>query len=325
MVVVAIAGGSSPTLGRSIVTAILEAGVHTPIILSRFRTDAEAAPETKYGALIRYVDYGSVSSLARGLDGVHSVISVLKSTDPSEMLDHHCNLLEAARRAGCRRFAPSEWETGPLTKHKVGSMRVKLDIWTRCRDSGLECARFMPGWFMNYLGQGCPEERREEAIAGLDDDLLLDYIDIGRATLTVPLTDDGRPAKVTMTEIGDVGRFVAAALDLADGNWEQDMGMVGSTVDLDEISRKVEHVTGREVEVRRLKRPQLKTLEDAFDRELEKHFSIHSLKRKMVAQLMQCACDEQLGDQIIDPVLNRLCPQVHPLGFDQYLERFWST
>jgi hypothetical protein len=40
MVRVAVAGGSSPTLGRSIVTAILATGKHEAIILSRKRPDA---------------------------------------------------------------------------------------------------------------------------------------------------------------------------------------------------------------------------------------------------------------------------------------------
>jgi hypothetical protein len=52
--------------------------------------------------------------------------------------------------------------------------------------------------------------------------------------------------------------------------------------------------------------------------------SIEALKGKMVAQLMQCAVDEKVGDQIIDPTLNSLCPQVKPLGFEEYLENFWS-
>lgn len=307
MVLVAVAGGTSPTLGRSIITAILAAGAHTPVILSRSTSaDLGSAPAAKYGAQIRYVDYGSVASLARGLEGVHSVISVLKSNDASEMLGYHVNLLEAAGRAGCRRFAPSEWETGPLTKRKVGMMRVKLDIWARCQESGLECARFMPGWFMNYHGQGCPDEVREEAIAGLDDDLLLDYIDIAGGRISVPLRGDGRPARVSMTEIGDIGRFVAAALDLPEGQWKPDMGMVGSTVDLDEVARKAEKVTRKEFVITRLTEAQLQQSVATLDDQLAKDFSVHTLRRMIVAQLMQCACAEQVGDQVLEPVLNRL-------------------
>ncbi|ERF75642.1 hypothetical protein EPUS_04622 [Endocarpon pusillum Z07020] len=325
MVLAAIAGGTSPTLGRSIVTAILEAGNHTPIILSRSKPESYSAPTSQHGAKIRYVDYSSIPSLTRGLEGVHTVISVLNPTDPAEMLDYHSNLLKAARSAGCKRFAPSEWEGGPLSKQKVELLRSKLDVWKMCEESGLECARFTPGWFMNYLGQGCPESKNEEAIAGLDDGFMIDYVDIAKGKMTVPLAEDGRPAKMSMTELGDIGRFVAAALDLAEGEWEADMGMVGSTVDLEEVARKAEQVTGRTFEIKSITKEELKQREDDLDQRLAEAFSVDALLAKMVVQLMQCACEEQVGNQMIDPVLNRLCPNVKPLGFEEYLQRFWTS
>jgi NmrA-like family len=325
MVLVAIAGGTSRTLGHSIVTAILEAGKHDPIILSRSKPDSEPGPSSKHGAPIRYVDYSSISSLTEGLHGVHTVISVLIAPDPSEMLAHHANLLQAAQNAGCKRFAPSEWECGPLCKPKVDGLEVKLDIWEKCQQSGLDCARFMPGWFMNYLGQGCPEEKREGAIAGLDDDFVIDYVDLAKAKMTVPLTESGKPAKITMTELGDIGRFVTAALDLEEGKWEADMGMVGSTVDFEEVARVAEKVTGRKFEVKRITKGELKQREDAFDEQLRKGFSLPAFLGRMLAQLMQCACEKQVGNQILDPVLNGLCPNVKPVGFEEYVERFWSV
>ncbi len=325
MVLAAIAGGTSPTLGRSIVTAILKAGNHKPVILSRCKPEADSAPTSQHGAEIRYVDYTSVPSLARGLEGVHTVISVLNPTDPSEMLNYHSNLLEAARSAGCKRFAPSEWEGGPLTKQKVDLLRPKLDVWKMCEGSGLECARFTPGWFMNYLGQGCPEAKKKEAIAGLDDNFMIDYIDIANGKLTVPLTKDGRPAKLSMTELGDIGEFVDAALGLEEGKWEADMGMVGSTVDLEQIVHTAEKVTGRKFEIKTITQQELKQREDDLDQQLRQGFSVDALLAKMVVQLMQCTCEEEVGNQIIDPVLNRLCPKVQPLDAEEYLQRFWSS
>ena len=324
MVRVAIAGGTSPTLGRSIVTAILRAGKHEPIILSRSKPGSERGPASKYGAEIRYVDYNSIASLTEGLWGVPTVISVMVAPEPSEMLAHHANLLHAAVDAGCKRFAPSEWEGGPLCKRKVDLLRVKLDVWEECRQSGLECARFMSGWFMNYLGQGCPEGRKEEATAGLVDNLVIDYVDMAGGKMTVPLGRDGEPAKLTMTELGDIGRFVAAAVDLDEGRWEADMGMVGSTVHLEDVARVAEKVTGQKLEIKHITKEELKQREDDFDEQLRKGFALPALLGKMVTQLMQCVCDEEVGNQILDPVLNRLCPDVRPVGYEEYVERFWS-
>jgi NmrA-like family len=299
---VAIAGGTSATLGRSIINAILEAGNHIPIILSRSKSGSEQSHTVKYDAQIRYVDYQSFQSLITGLEDIHTVISVLKSNDPSEMLSYHSNLLTAAKRVGCKRFAPSEWESGPPAKQKVALLRLKLDIWEIYQQSGLECARFIPGWFMNYLGQGCPEQKKEQATAGLDDDLMLDYIDIGRGKVTVPHTENGSLAKVSMTEMGDIGRFFAAALDLEAGKWEADMGMVGSTVDLERMARAAEKVTGRKFEITTITKEDLKHHEDDFDKQMANEFSVEALKGKMIAQLMQCACEEEIGNQINDPV-----------------------
>jgi NmrA-like family len=325
MVLVAIAGGTSPTLGHSIVTAILEAGNHTPVILSRAKPDSSQAPTSKYGAQIRYVDYSSISSLTTALESVHTVISVLSSNDPTEMLNFHFNLLGAAQKAGCKRFAPSEWDTGSLSKQKVDLLRLKLDIWAKCEESELECAGFVPGWFMNYLGQGCSPEKKGEALQGLEDSFLLDFVDIAKGKITVPVTAEGKPAKFTMTEMKDIGRFVAAALDLEEGHWKVDMGMVGSTMDLEEVAVVAQRVTGRKFEVTKITREELKRREDVLDEQLAKEFSIKPLMGKMKLQLMECACEEEIGNQIVEPVLNRLCPQIKPVGFEEYLERSWTS
>src|SRR5436305_5919510 len=89
-----------------------------------------------------------------------------------------------------------------------------------CLNSGLECTRFFVGMFMNYLGQSCPADRREDALAGLEDDLMLDFINIEAGHALVPVTSDGQPCRLSLCEINDVGKLVAAALDLE--NWEDE-------------------------------------------------------------------------------------------------------
>jgi hypothetical protein len=87
--------------------------------------------------------------------------------------------------------------------------------------------------FMNYLGQGCPADRKEEALAGLEDDLTLDFINIKEGHTLVPVTTDGRSCRLSLCELNDIGKFVAAALNLE--TWEKEMGMVGSTTTVEEI------------------------------------------------------------------------------------------
>lgn len=140
MVTIAIAGGTSPTLGRSIVSAIAKTP-NTAVILTR---QSSNAPQSKYGAEVRQVDYTDNDSLVAALKGVHTVISVLKIPGP-EWSTYQINLLNAAKAAGVKRFAPSEFENGPLADGKVDILGLKPIVWKECEASGLECARFSGG------------------------------------------------------------------------------------------------------------------------------------------------------------------------------------
>jgi uncharacterized protein YbjT (DUF2867 family) len=320
MVLVAIAGGASPTLGRSIVSAVLKEGNHEVVILSRSGSSPDGCSKFKYGAPVRTVDYNSVDSLTHGLAGVHTLISIIKANRSDQMVLSHRNMLEAAKAAGVQRFAPSEWGMGPLASEKVDLLGAKLQIWDLCLGSGLECTRFFVGMFMNYLGQSCPADRREEALAGLEDDLMLDFINIEAGHALLPVTSDGQPCRLSLCEINDVGRFVAAALDLE--NWENEMGMVGSTTTVEEIIWVAER-TGRLVKTETFTKAHAQQRIKKFDEQLERRFSLKSLKGRMVAQMMECMCEDEVGCAVIEPVLNRLCPLITPMAFDEYLTRVW--
>lgn len=109
MALIAVAGGSSPSLGRVIVQAI-KAGKNIPIILSR-SSKSNASKGECYGAEVRYVDYSSQDSLIQALKGIETIICVLKIAGP-EWSTVQLNLLKAAEVAGVKRFAPAEFGLG---------------------------------------------------------------------------------------------------------------------------------------------------------------------------------------------------------------------
>ena len=74
MVLVAVAGGTSPGLGRSIVRALQEHPDHTPIVLSRLSSKTPKWMEDM-GVDVRKVDYHSQESLVPTLKDVHTVRS----------------------------------------------------------------------------------------------------------------------------------------------------------------------------------------------------------------------------------------------------------
>lgn len=83
--------------------SILKTGKHTPVIISRSTKSIDSKVE------IRVVDYSDHSSLVSALRDVHTVIVTLYTADAKEAVGSQVALLKAAKEAGVKRFAPSEW------------------------------------------------------------------------------------------------------------------------------------------------------------------------------------------------------------------------
>ncbi|KIX07960.1 uncharacterized protein Z518_02614 [Rhinocladiella mackenziei CBS 650.93] len=289
----------------------------------------QTGQDKMYGASISYVDYASIESLTSALRGAHTLISVFKVIDPSAMISQHSNLLKACIAANVSRFAPSDWSMGPSSHFKVDLLVHKDMLWQVCEEisaqNGVECATFQNGMFMNYLAQGktySGTDRKEEefALSGLVDDLMLEYVDIRKGKLVIPLDDVGQPSKISMTHIGDIGKFVAAAVELPPGQWKGQLGMAGDTCTLEDVLNLVRD-KGIQLHHETLTTQQCDEKIRDFDQQLAKGFSIDALKGKMVAQMMKVSCEGQVDGAIIRPTLNELCPQVQPVSAREFIDR----
>lgn len=246
-------------------------------------------------------------------------MSVLKIPGP-EWASYQVNILNAAKAAGCKRFAPSEFENGPLADGSVDALNLKLTVWRACMESGLEVARFSCGMFMNYLAVGCEiEERRETALHGLADEAII--WDVERRRAELPVKDDGTLPKVTLTEIGDVGNFVAAACDLEMGKWENDMGIVGEIIGVDKVTKLLETAVGASFELQKVGR---KELEERVNSVEGVGRSREEFLKKMVSQIELVMLDETEGAAILKPVTNRLCPAVKPVSVAEFLQKVYG-
>lgn len=113
----AIAGGTSASLGRAIVTAILPAlqlSSWKIVLLSRSSKIPlwlRAVDPDSRRCSIKVVDYTSIESIVPALHQVDTLISVVSAVDGTQA-QIQINLVNAAVRAGCRRFAPSQWGMG---------------------------------------------------------------------------------------------------------------------------------------------------------------------------------------------------------------------
>lgn len=325
MPLVVIAGGTSKSLGRSITQAIITAypdGKWKPIILSRSDKPPSWASKLPRSSFeIRKVDYSSPSSLDAALKGSHTVISVILGKDETHVT-HQISLLEAAVRAGVKRFVPSDWASPPAGTRKVTMLNMaKPPVWEACERSNIQWARFNVGMFMNYLGIGCSDDKEveEKACAGVDregdmpDGSGAFLISLSSATAEIPMREDGGYPGMTFTEIDNVGEFVAAALELE--SWETDMNIVGSNIRFDELLELCEEVRGKKFVVTPLAK-------SGLEKEISSLESPLSLKQLWLELKLQTATDI-FGEVIFEPVVNSLCPQVKAVDVETYLRKYW--
>jgi hypothetical protein len=327
---VVIAGGTSPSLGRSLTTAILTLTTHWhPIILSRSSSTIPSwlAPliAAKRITLLR-VNYADHSALVTALKGVHTVISALGFT-PSATDETWFNtqiaLLNAAKEAGAKRFAPSEFGIGvdatPTIEALAGNVRVWEACEAACADGEMEWTRYECGLFMNYLGFGVPEgELRQEALGGRErDGEWFFYTSACRAEL--PVKADGTFPRITMMTIEDVGKFVARSLDLQEGMWETTSYMVGETLRMDEVVRVAETVMGKRWQVKTVGPEDFESRIEGLGKEGDA-----AAGRKIWAQLGLSYTRDVEGEGWLDGRLNELFPDVKPLTVEGYLRKYYG-
>ncbi|MCJ1406879.1 hypothetical protein MMC19_000949 [Ptychographa xylographoides] len=182
---------------------------------------------------------------------------------------------------------------------------AKRPVWESLKASGLEFTNFAPGVFMNAFVVGTPREQ-DEALNGLRPFNFV--VNVKQASAIIP--GDGN-AKITFTTIGDVGKFVTAALDL--GKWDQEMGMVGETLSFNEIVAIAEQVTHRKFLVK------YKSIEE-----------IEEIAAKAPASqpFLRFACQIEAalakGAYNVPPTLNHIFPAINPWQMRDWLEKWWG-
>lgn len=292
MVHVALAGASSG-FGRTLLTHLLKQKKHQITVLSR----SENPSLSTLGVTVKPVDYASIPSLTSALQGVHTVIITLASYDHT-FATSQLNLLEAAKETGVKRFAPSEY--AHLHYNSIDLYQPKKVVWDAVQQSGLEYTKFACGLFMNCLSTGTPKGETE-ALAGLRPWNFI--INMKAGTADVP--GDGN-AKMAVTEINDVCRFIVASLDL--DYWDEESGIVGESLSCNEIIETVEKVTGRKVLMK------YNSMEEMERGATEPGRRFYEQVRMAIAR----------GEFVVTPSLNETLPQTKPVTVESYLDRWWG-
>jgi nucleoside-diphosphate-sugar epimerase len=295
MVTVAVAGGTTG-IGSNVVREILATKKHQVVVLSR----SERPALEKQGVSVRVVDYTSPDGLKSALQGIHTVISCIWSFGP-EFGSSQLALLQAAQDAGVKRFVPSDWATDKYDA--VGAYAAKATVWNGVKASGLEYTRFINGIWMNLWGLGTARDEAE-ALSGYAGPPFL--IDLKKRTALIP--GDGSQ-KLVFTNMRDVGKFVAASLDLK--QWDPDSKIVGDSKSYGEVVKLAERITKASFEKTYYPETQIKTVL-AGNPDPEQRF-FHQFMQLIVG-----------GELDFKPNVNPKFPEIKPTTAEEYLTKYWA-
>lgn len=308
MVTVALAGATTG-FGLTILRTFLQLNEdkeHKIIVLSRSAKPDLAAQ----GVDVRPVDYSNHAQLVQALEGVHTLLSMIGGSLQG-LLDAQLALIEAAKEAGVKRWAPSEYAGNGYDG--VDLYQPKAVVWKATQQSGLEYTRFSCGLFMSVLATGTPKPPtelgkregiktgEEEALAGLRPWNFVLNVKAG----TADLPGDGSGPMV-LTDMRDVARFVWHALSLE--KWSPDLGMRGDVKSFRELVQILERVQGRK----------FLTQDNSFEK-LEKEAEDPGKRFYNQARM---ALEKGWG--MVDDDLNRAFPDVKPMTCEEFVEKWWG-
>ena len=294
---VVVAGGTGG-IGRHIVDGILASKKHTVKVFTR-QDPSTVSDLTAKGANVVKVDYSDHASLVKELQGVHTVISPLISLDDS-YITTQTNLLKACLEAKVKRFAPSEF----AGKHDSNTIielyrKLKIPVREKVKASGIEYTIFNTGIFMDYFASP------QRASPSLNP--LTCGVDFNKCEADIVGTGDD---PICLTRGEDVGRFVAAALDL--DKWEEELGMIGSRTTWNELIKLGEQVRGKKFNVKRT------SVDEAL--KARNPNPPHPMTNFM-SDVFRAVC---LGEFDFEPTLNQKCPQITPTTIQEFINQWWG-
>ncbi|KAL4726395.1 hypothetical protein ACLX1H_007076 [Fusarium chlamydosporum] len=166
MVTIAVAGGTGK-VGRTIVEAIVAAGKHEVVVLSR---EENKALEKELGAPILSVDSHNVDALTQLFEkhNVHTIISTFGMNGPTPP---ELELIRAAEASQpTKRFISSDWGLPHTAEHakQANSANNKFLAQEELRKTNLEWTSVHNGFFVDFWGSPAIKSYLHNAATFLD-------------------------------------------------------------------------------------------------------------------------------------------------------------
>lgn len=294
---IVVAGGTGG-IGRHIVDGIISTKKYSVKVFTR-QDPSSASDLTAKGVNVVKVDYSDHASLVKELKGVHTVISCAISIDDS-YIPSQLNLIDACLEAKVKRFAPSEFAGQHGSNTIIQAYReLKIPVREKVKASGIEYTLFNPGIFMDYFASP------QKASPSLNN--LIVGVNFNKGEANIVGTGDD-PFCLTRGE--DVGRFVAAALDL--DKWDENLGMVGSRTTWNELITLGEQVRGKKFNVKRT----------SIDEALKGRDPNPSNRMtNFMSEVFIALCQ---GEVDVEPTLNQKFPQIIPTTIYEFINQWWG-
>ncbi|GAB1316920.1 hypothetical protein MFIFM68171_07130 [Madurella fahalii] len=315
MAIVTVAGGTG-SVGRAIVDAILATGKHDVKILSR---KPNPDLEVEIGVPIVPVDYSDVGAVVKVLEdnNIDTVVSGIAMHSPDGSVPKEIELIRAADLSKTtRRLISSDWGV-PLKDEHIGmipSVIHKVNAQKELQKTkNLEYTVVYNGYFMDYWG--FPGVKSYLARTPL-----VFWLDIPNNAATIPGSGN---THIIFTHTSDVGKFVAASLDLP--KWEPETFVFGDRVTWNEFLHSAEEARGTEFNTVYDSKEKLKLGQIT---ELPGQASLYEFFPKPFLQAVGAAFglwfDEGVFDLKPAKFLNETFPEIQPLKVKELLDKAWK-
>ncbi|KAF4340897.1 2`-hydroxyisoflavone reductase [Fusarium beomiforme] len=315
MVKVAIAGGAG-NVGQEVLDALIARKKHEIIILSR-----KDAPKTEIAPGVKWFQtkYDDVEELTRILQGVHTVLSFMSVAPGDTAAGPQEKLIDAAVRAGVKRFAPSEWASSKLDYfHWYDFKRSAREYLANINKDKkvIEYTLFQFGLFTNYMTYPYKSSKHVNLF-----ETPVNFNDC-RALLV----DDGE-AVITLTAAQDAAKVTALAIE-HEGAWPIVSGVKGTDITMNELVALGEKIRGKKFKVEYLRSEDLEAgIVKAPWLPIPEHPSIPvEVRKEIAADMIKCfLLGIKHGALQVSEEWNILLPDYKFTQPEEFLAEAWAA
>ncbi|KAK4199963.1 NAD(P)-binding protein [Triangularia verruculosa] len=318
MMKIAIAGATG-NVAQEVTEALVATGKHQILLLTR--KDITKIPFNSPLSSVTWIttDYDDTDQLYEILQGVDTVLSfIMTHSDPENKTQK--NLIDAAVRAGVRRFAPSEWATSSFEHLPWYTGKAEIREYLAELNKGkkvLEYTLFQPGQFTDYL---CYPYKTSKHIHPFQTQLDFN----ARRAIILEGSED---ARITLTAAKDLAIVVAKAVEY-EGEWPVVGGIRGDELTIGEIVELGEKIRGGPFTVERLKPEDLKagivnsTWLPKVDHPSLPPSEIESMTKGFLSGML---LGISVGVMRVSDEWNRLLPAYKFTGVEEFLTEAWEN